>query len=297
METNFKKHSTIFTVFFLLALIGSTTSKLYEVKSIKDLQIKIDNASEGDTITLANGMYKDSFINVKSNGLVIQAQTAGKVFFTGASNIVISGNKNKIIGFQFTNGSLEKGKVVIDIKGNNNLISHCNWKGYSAEKYIVMRLGTQYNTVSYCNMEDKPANAPIGCLIQILPAQDTPNYHKISHCTFKNMPGNGGDYGNEPIRIGLGAVSKYPSRSVVEYCYFKNTGLADSESISVKSQENVLRYNVFDQNVGGMLVFRNGDKNIAYSNIFIRGSGGIRVKEANDILCFNNYFDGSNSTI
>jgi hypothetical protein len=61
--------------------------------------------------------------------------------------------------------------------------------------------------------------------------------------------------------------------------------------------ENVLRYNVFDRNVGGMLVFRNGNKNIAYSNIFIRGSGGIRVKEANDILCFNNYFDGSKSTI
>ena len=60
--------------------------------------------------------------------------------------------------------------------------------------------------------------------------------------------------------------------------------------------ENIIRYNVFDRNIGGMLVFRNGDKNIAYGNMFIRGSGGIRFKEANDILCFNNYFDGSIST-
>ena len=59
--------------------------------------------------------------------------------------------------------------------------------------------------------------------------------------------------------------------------------------------ENILRYNVFDRNVGGMIVFRNGDRNIAYSNIFIRGSGGIRVKEANEILAFNNYFDGANN--
>jgi hypothetical protein len=138
--------------------------------------------------------------------------------------------------------------------------------------------------------------APIGSQIQILPKEGVPNYHKISYCTFKNNPGEGGDYGNEPIRIGLGAVSNFPSRTVVEYCYWYNTGLADSESISIKSMENVIRYNVFDNNNGGALVFRNGDRNIAYGNIFLRGSGGIRVKEANDILCFNNYFDSINAS-
>ena len=146
-------------------------------------------------------------------------------------------------------------------------------------------------------MENKPANAESGCLIQILPMDGVPNYHTISHCTFKNFPGAGGDYGNEPIRIGLGVLSNFPSRSIVEYCYFYNTGLADSESISIKSEENVIRHNVFDNNVGAMLVFRNGDRNIAYSNMFIRGSGGVRVKEANNILIFNNYFDGSESSI
>ena len=146
-------------------------------------------------------------------------------------------------------------------------------------------------------MENKPVTAEIGCLIQILPIDGIPNYHKISHCTFKNFKGKGGDNGNEPIRIGLGVLSNFPSRSIIEYCYFYNTGLADSESISIKSEENVMRHNVFDNNVGGKLVFRNGDKNIAYSNMFIRGSGGVRVKWANNILVFNNYFDGSESTI
>ena len=46
----------------------------------------------------------------------------------------------------------------------------------------------------------------------------------------------------------------------------------------------MIRHNVFDNNVGAMLVFRNGDKNIAYGNMFIRGSGGVRVKWANNIL-------------
>jgi hypothetical protein len=78
---------------------------------------------------------------------------------------------------------------------------------------------------------------------------------------------------------------------VVEYSYWRETGGADSESISVKSRYNILRYNVFDRNHGGMLVFRNGDRNVAYGNFFVHGSSGIRVKEANDIFCYNNYFD------
>ena len=41
-----------------------------------------------------------------------------------------------------------------------------------------------------------------------------------------------------------------------------------------------------------MLVFRNGNDNMAYGNIFI-DSGEIRVKEANNIYCFNNYFENS----
>ena len=41
-----------------------------------------------------------------------------------------------------------------------------------------------------------------------------------------------------------------------------------------------------------MLVFRNGDNNVAYSNFFIN-AGGIRVKEANNIYCYNNYFENS----
>jgi hypothetical protein len=297
-KTKHQNFNVIIKIFYFLTIIQNITSKIFTVNTINDLISKIKESSQGDTITISNGTYKDAKFSIDNNGLIIQAETLGNVFFTGASQFAIKGNYNKISGIQFKEGSLPpKSGPTIDVSGNNNLITEFNWSGFSAEKYIVFKEGTQYNTVSFCNMENKPADAPIGCLIQILPIEGVPNYHKISHCTFKNLPGKGGDYGNEPIRIGLGALSNFPSRSIVEFCLFYNTGLGDSESISIKSMENVIRYNVFDKNVGGMLVFRNGNKNIAYSNIFIRGSGGIRVKEANDILCFNNYFEGSNASI
>ncbi len=79
---------------------------------------------------------------------------------------------------------------------------------------------------------------------------------------------------------------------MVEYCYFNNTGDGDSEAISVKCRENVIRFCTFTNNQNAMLVFRNGNDNIAYGNFFI-GAGGIRVKEANNIYCYNNYFENS----
>ena len=48
------------------------------------------------------------------------------------------------------------------------------------------------------------------------------------------------------------------------YNYFDNTGGGDSEAISVKCQNNILRYNTFRNNPNAMLVFRNGDNNVAY---------------------------------
>jgi hypothetical protein len=44
-----------------------------------------------------------------------------------------------------------------------------------------------------------------------------------------------------------------------------------------------------------MLCFRNGNNNIAYGNFFIN-AGGIRVKEADNIYCYNNYFFNSGTS-
>ena len=117
-----------------------------------------------------------------------------------------------------------------------------------------------------------------------------PGYHKIAYCTFLDFEGTGGDFGNEPIRIGLSTETLNKARTIVEFCYFNNTGLGDSESVSVKSQENIIRYCTFTNQQNAMLVFRNGSYNVAYSNFFIQ-AGGIRIKEADQVYCYNNYFE------
>ncbi|WP_301922590.1 hypothetical protein, partial [Ferruginibacter sp.] len=143
----------------------------------------------------------------------------------------------------------------------------------------------------YCNIEAKPPIMNGNCAIQITPSPTVVSNTMIRFCTFLNFGGEGGDFGNEPIRIGLGVEQNNTSGCIVEYCYFENVGLGDSESISLKSTFNVIRYNTCNNNPRAQFVFRTGNKNSAYGNFFIN-SGGIRIKEGGNHMIYNNYFGG-----
>jgi len=280
----------------LLVVISSLYSQeVIQVSSMLDLQFAINGASAGDELILADGTYSNATLSIHQDSIIVKAERPGGVFLIGTQHIDISGSYVTFSGFQFTSGDIGSDYIIV-VYGSYNLLTQLNFNGYSAKKYIVINGNTQFNEISYCNIENKPTTAVTGCTIQISTSPTVLVYHKISYCSFQNFPGPGGDYGNEPIRIGLGAERDNNSRTVVEYCYFENVGLGDSESISVKCCENVIRYCTFTNNPEGMLVFRNGDRNIAYGNFFLNGSGGIRLREARDIYCYNNYFETSGTS-
>lgn len=272
-------------------LSSETGAAKSTVSSIPALQSAANSAHSGDTILLADGVYTNASLVLSTNGISIMAATPGGSYLKGTQAIKITGDSITFGGFQFTSGSIPG--FVIEVQGSHNLLTLLNFSGYSAQKYIVLQSGSRYNEIRYCNFENKPASAPIGNLIHVAADATIVGYHKIRYCSFQNMQGNGGDNGNECIRLSNGAQSTYVARTVVEYCYFNNTGRGDSECISVKCRENTIRYCTFDNNPEAMLVFRNGSRNVAYGNFFINGSGGIRVKEADDIYCYNNYFESS----
>jgi hypothetical protein len=298
MTENMKKNALLYfnkILFFSVLIIGLTSTKSYatiiNVSTIAGLQTAINTSQSGDIIILANGTYLNTTLDIDKNNITVKAQTPGGVFLNGTNDINILGNYITFSGFQFTNGDIGS-NYLLEVYGNHNIITQLNFSGYYAKKYISVDAGTQYNEISYCNIEKKPADAVIGCTIQISTSATVPGYHKIRYCSFQNYYGIGGDNGNEPVRIGLGAEYLNKSRTIVEYCYFNNTGLGDSETVSVKCQENIIRFCTFTNQQNAMLCFRNGDNNVAYSNFFIN-AGGIRVKEANNIYCYNNYFENS----
>jgi hypothetical protein len=289
---SFKNYTFIIAclLFNIVGLVSSNAATI-NVNSINALQTACNNSSAGDIIVLANGTYNNVTLDINNNSITVISQTPGGVFLNVYGDININGNNITFSGFQFTQGDIGS-SYLIEVYGSRNKLTQLNFSNYYAKKYIEIKAGTQYNEITYCNMEKKPADAIIGCTIQISTSPSVIGYHKISYCSFQNYYGLGGDNGNEPVRIGLGAEYLNKSRTIVEYCLFNNTGLGDSESISVKCQENVIRYCTFTNQQNAMLCFRNGDNNVAYSNFFIN-AGGIRVKEANNIYCYNNYFENS----
>lgn len=290
-KTRTNKVMLFFHLLIMLVISSNLKAATILVSSVRALQTAINSASSGDIIILANGTYLNNTLNIAKNNITVKSATPGGVFLNGTSDININGNFITFSGFQFTSGDIGL-NTVIEVNGDNNVLTQLNFSDYYAQKYIRIKDGSQYNQITYCNLEKKPAAAAIGCTIQISTSSKTPGYHKIRYCSFKDYLGIGGDNGNEPIRIGLGAEYLNVSRTIVENCYFNNTGLGDSESISIKCQENVVRFCTFTNQQNAMLVFRNGDNNVAYSNFFIN-AGGIRVKEANNIFCYNNYFENS----
>ena len=162
-----------------------------------------------------------------------------------ADNVVFSG-----FSFHAGVGRSDGGFLssLIRVRGSHNLVTQCDFDGYFARKYIDIAAGTQYNNITYCHFANKPPH-PVNCtnvkmctapghtaegnLIQITPHPTVLGHHRVAYCAFRNLSGAGGDFGNEPIRLGYSHTA-HPSRTIIEHCYFSDVGGADDESISVR---------------------------------------------------------------
>ncbi len=300
-----KWNLVIVIVFFVSLQVHAAT---YTETSIVGLNSRINglNTVAGDIVLLANGTYINANVVVGASGITVGAFTSGGVTFNGSSTCSITGSNNVFTGFQYKNGNIGTGNLV-EIYGNYNVITQCNFFSIVSHNYLHIRPGSQYTQITYCNLEAKPANpdgSPLvtpctGCgnagpSIQISTSSSVINYTRIRYCTFMNGIGNSGDFGNEPIRIGLGAEQLNVSAAVVEYCYFENVGPSDAETVSIKSVGNVVRYNTQNNNPLGSFSLRTGNNTAVYGNFFIN-SGGVRIKEGSGHMIYNNYFQGAST--
>lgn len=72
----------------------------------------------GDTVVLKNGIWKNQDLHFKGEGtpkssILLKAETDGKVYLEGNSNLKIDGTYLTVTGLQFTNGYSLKADVVI----------------------------------------------------------------------------------------------------------------------------------------------------------------------------------------
>lgn len=255
-------------------------------------------AVPGDTIVMADGVWRDVKIEFRGNGtaeqpITLRAQTAGKAVLSGQSSLRIVGSHLVVDGLLFTDGYVSSGHVVAFRGDSDEESSDCRLTNTAIVAYnppdrkssTWVSLYGARNRVDHCLFQGKANEGPL--LIVWLNGQ--PNRHLIDYNRFCDRTFDEKN-GGETIRVGDSKTSMQVSQTTVEHNYFENCD-GEIEIISNKSCENIYRHNTFYKNAG-TLTLRHGNRCLVEGNYFFgegkAETGGIRII-GEDHRVINNY--------
>ena len=295
------------TLMLLLGIVACAPSTPGEinVKDQAEFKQAVANAKPGDVITLANGTWKDFEILFTGTGQADQpirltAETKGKVFITGQSNLRLAGAYLEVSGLIFKDGYTPTLQVISFRQDKAHLANHSrvteviidnfsNPERFEADYWVAMY--GKYNRFDHNHLEGK-RNKGVTMAVRLDTEDSQENHHRIDHNYFGPRPVLGSN-GGETLRIGTSHYSLSDSFTLVENNYFDRCD-GEVEIVSVKSGSNRVRGNLFFESKG-TLTLRHGDNNIVEENIFLGGrvdhTGGIRVINKGQIIR-NNYLEG-----
>lgn len=300
-----KKSLTILSVLFLLLACGKKSNlNVIKVNNPVELSNAISQAKAGDNIVLANGIWKDvqiKFIGkgTKGNPITVKAETEGKVFIEGVSNLAFGGEFLEVSGLHFRNGyspsknviafRLDENTIANNCKVTNCVIIDFNKLQRDNDDLWVQFYG-RHNELSNCYIAGKTNGGPT-VRVDLKGVQSIKNYHKIINNHFGPRPRKGGARG-ETIQLGSSFTSMSPSNTTIANNLFEECN-GEVEIISSKTNFNLIKNNVFYKSEGSV-VTRHGNYVTIDGNYFIGDGvneqyGGIRIINTGHWVT-NNYF-------
>lgn len=272
-------------------LINPLSAQDITVSNITEYNAAISKVSEGGTIILKNGEWKDTQLlahgnGTKENPIIIKAETPGEVVLTGNSNLSIYGNYVIVSGLWFKAGKSTE-KFVVQFRKDskefannsrftNSTISYFDVADDSIKNHWVDIWGKN-NRVDHNNFTGK-TSAGTTLVVWLKGEEHIENNHQIDHNYFGARP-DLGENGGETIRIGTSHYSMKSSKTIVESNTFKHCD-GEIEIISNKSGDNIYRNNLFIESKG-TLTLRHGDNALVENNAFLGNNvsrtGGIRI--------------------
>jgi len=197
-----KKFLIILSVFILCLACGEKSNlSLIKVSNPVELGDAIAVAKAGDNIILANGVWKDVQIaftgkGTKDNPITIKAETEGKVFIEGVSNLTFGGEFLEVSGLHFRNG-YSPSQAVVDFKisqkgkpdqiSNNCKLTNCVIEDFNKPKRddsdLWVRFWGRHNTLSNCYIAGKTNRGPT-VRVSIAGIESINNYHQIVNNHF-----------------------------------------------------------------------------------------------------------------
>ncbi|WIY02618.1 polysaccharide lyase 6 family protein [Amycolatopsis mongoliensis] len=257
------------------------------VTSLSALQSAMDKANPGDTIVLADGSYSaGSTLSIKRSGtstapVTVAAEHTGQATITGSKTFAFASGVSNVVlrGFKFRGGA----SLSVPAGASNNrltrndfqLTTDGNWVTVSGDDTVVDRNVFQNRTSQ-------------GVFLQILgPSGGMAKHVHVHHNYFYNHQFSGSN-GGESIRLGLSDRQSYTADALIENNLFEKAD-GDSEAISVKSSDNVVRYNTI-RDSKGYIVLRHGNRSTVEGNVLF--GSGIRF-HGNDHKIVGNYVANS----
>lgn len=279
-------------------------SKSRLVSNATELNHAISQAEPGSEIVMANGDWKDvqiKFVGVgtEESPITLRAETPGKVFVRGESDLKLGGDYLVVDGLCFEGGASPSTAVIQffineDTLANNSRVTNCVIRDFSKAQrnmtdFWVLFKG-RYNQLDHCYLAEKSNRGPT-VRVNLSGNQSIKNHHKISNNHFGTRPPKGGPSA-ETIQIGSSFNSMTPSHTLIMDNLFERCN-GEVEVISSKSNFNEFRNNVFYKSQGS-LVTRHGNYCIADGNYFIGDEdspfvGGVRLIGTGHLVT-NNYF-------
>lgn len=289
-----------------LFLFSTTTvlCKSYLIHNEQEFNTIVQQLKPGDTISIANGTYAPWSLIINTNGtkeqpIVIQAETTGKVIFTGdvpQAIFKLTGSYTILRGISFTMCNVLKVDKHSGVLAELSESDHCRITACEFDKntakaqfmpIVIVSGNGLYNQVDNCTFSKNTDNQEL----QVKITKDAcPKYTLIENNIFKDKDKvswknfNGGEciqVGQDPILLGT-----VVAETTVRGNHFTRCN-GEPEVISNKSSGNTYLKNYFED-CDGELVMRGGHNCLVDSNIIKGGNCGIRVNGTGHTITHNN---------
>lgn len=255
-------------------------------------------AQPGDTLVLANGVWRDFDLVLDAEGteaapITLTAETPGEVVLSGQSSLRLGGRHLVVSGLVFKDGYTPLNEV-ISFRVNserlafNSRVTNTVIEGYNnpervqRDSWVVMY--GQNNEFDHNHLSGKLNSGPT-MTVRLNSEDSQNNNHHIHHNYFGPRPVFGSN-GGETLRIGTSHYSLTHSGTLVEHNFFDRCS-GEVEIASNKSGGNTFRGNTFYKS-RGTLTLRHGNGTLIEGNLFegqgAPYTGGVRVINAEQTI-------------
>ena len=303
---NFKLFGQIFLLFIIVSSTSCSENESTQilVHNLVELNKAVSAAEPGTEIVLANGVWENVEIKFIGDGtkdapITLKAETPGKVFIEGVSNLEMAGNYLVVNGLYFRNGYTPTKDVISFRTNEKKVANHCKVTNCVILDYNQQQRDRDDHWVQFFGRHNEFSNSYLGgktnggptLRVDLKGNQSIRNYHKIINNHFGPRPRKGGARG-ETIQLGSSFTSMSPSHTTIANNLFEECN-GEVEIISSKTNFNEIRNNVFYKSEGSV-VTRHGNYAIIDGNYFIgdgvnKNYGGIRLVNTGHWI-INNYF-------